>query len=84
MIIHVGLNLSDNLSIERLNLIKQQNEFEAMVLKENVDMRDITWVEAHAIEFPELRVELQPQRYYPLGTTLACTRICRRDKPETA
>ncbi|MEQ1643526.1 MAG: penicillin-binding protein 2 [Pyrinomonadaceae bacterium] len=66
-----GLELERQFVIERLNLIKQQNEFEAMVLKENVDMRDITWVEAHAIEFPELRVELQPQRYYPLGTTLA-------------
>ena len=42
-----------------------------MVLKENVDMHDITWVESHSLEFPELRVELQPQRFYPLGTTLA-------------
>lgn len=66
-----GLDLDRQFVIERLNLIKQQNEFEAMVLKENVDMRDITWVESHSLEFPELRVELQPQRYYPLGTTLA-------------
>jgi len=66
-----GLNLDRQFVIERLNLIKQQNEFEAMVLKENADMRDITWVEAHSLEFPELRVELQPQRFYPLGTVLA-------------
>lgn len=66
-----GLNLDRQFVIERLNLIKQQNEFEAMVLKENVDMRDITWVESHSLEFPELRVELRPQRHYPLGTTLA-------------
>lgn len=66
-----GLGLEPQFVIERLNLIKKQNEFEAMVLKENVDMRDISWVEAHSLEFPELRVELQPQRYYPLGTTLA-------------
>lgn len=66
-----GLNLDRQFVVERLNLIKQQNEFEAMVLKENVDMRDITWVESHSLEFPELRVELQPQRFYPLGTTLA-------------
>lgn len=66
-----GLDLDRQFVIERLNLIKQQNEFEAMVLKENVDMRDITWVESHSLEFPELRVELQPQRFYPLGTTLA-------------
>jgi penicillin-binding protein 2 len=66
-----GLNLDRQFVIERLELIKQQNEFDAMVLKENVDMRDITWVESHSLEFPELRVELQPQRFYPLGTTLA-------------
>lgn len=66
-----GLNLDHQFVVERLNLIKQQNEFETMVLKENVDMRDISWVESHSLEFPELRVELQPQRYYPLGTTLA-------------
>ena len=66
-----GLNIDRQYVVERLNLIKKQNEFEAMVLKENVDMRDITWVESHSLEFPELRVELQPQRFYPLGSTLA-------------
>jgi penicillin-binding protein 2 len=67
----LGLNMERQFVIERLNLIKKQNEFEAMVLKENADMRDIAWVEAHSLEFPELRVELQPQRFYPLGETLA-------------
>jgi penicillin-binding protein 2 len=66
-----GLKLDRQFVIERLNLIKKQNEFEAMVLKENVGIDDITWVEAHSLEFPELRVELQPQRFYPLGMTLA-------------
>jgi penicillin-binding protein 2 len=66
-----GLNMERQFVVERLNLIKKQNEFEAMVLKENADMRDIAWVEAHSLEFPELRVELQPQRFYPLGTSLA-------------
>ena len=66
-----GLNIDRQYVVERLNLIKKQNEFEAMVLKENVDMADITWVESHSLEFPELRVELQPQRFYPLVETLA-------------
>ena len=34
-------------------------------------MQDISWVESHSLEFPELRIELQPQRFYPLGTNLA-------------
>ncbi|HRI02155.1 MAG TPA: penicillin-binding protein 2 [Pyrinomonadaceae bacterium] len=66
-----GLSMDRQFVVERLSLIKKQNEFETMVLKENVGIEDITWVEAHSLEFPELRVELQPQRFYPLGTTLA-------------
>lgn len=66
-----GLRLDRQFVVERLNLVKKQNDFETMVLKENVSMQDIAWVESHSLEFPELRVELQPQRFYPLGTTLA-------------
>ena len=66
-----GLNLDRQYLVERINLIKKQPGFETMVLKENATIQDITWVESHALEYPELRVELQPQRYYPLGTTLA-------------
>ena len=66
-----GLSMDKQFVIDRLNIIKKQNDFEAMVLKENATIQDITWVEAHSLEFPELRVELQPQRFYPLGTVLA-------------
>lgn len=66
-----GLGLERQFVVERLNLLKKQHEFESMVLKENVSIADIAWVEAHSLEFPELRVELQPRRNYPLGTTLA-------------
>ena len=66
-----GLGIDRQFVVERLNLIKNHNEFEALVLKENVGIAEITWVEAHSLEFPELRVELQPQRFYPLGTSLA-------------
>jgi penicillin-binding protein 2 len=66
-----GLNVDPQYVVERLNLIKKQNDFETMVLKENATIQDITWVEAHSMEYPELRVELQPQRVYPLKETLA-------------
>src|SRR5262245_40260362 len=66
-----GLSLERQFVIERLNLIRKQNDFETMVLKENATMQDIAWVEAHSLEFPELLVELQPQRFYPLGTVLS-------------
>lgn len=66
-----GLNVDRQYLVERLNLIKKQPGFETLVLKENATIQDITWVEAHTEEYPELRIELQPQRFYPLGTTLA-------------
>ncbi|MEO8649677.1 MAG: hypothetical protein ABI539_10980, partial [Acidobacteriota bacterium] len=66
-----GLGLEPSFVIERLNLIKKQNEFETMVLKESATIQDISWVEAHSLEFPELRIELQPQRFYPHGLHLA-------------
>jgi penicillin-binding protein 2 len=66
-----GLGLERQFVIERLSLIKKQNDFETMVLKENATMQDIAWVESHTVEFPELLVELQPQRFYPLGTVLS-------------
>jgi penicillin-binding protein 2 len=67
----MGLNLEPQFVVERLDLIKKQPEFETMVLKENATIQDISWVESHTLEFPELRVELQPQRFYPHRTILA-------------
>lgn len=66
-----GLNLEPGFVVERLDLIKKQNDFETMVLKENATIQDIAWVESHSLEFPELRIENQPQRFYPHGTELA-------------
>ena len=66
-----GLNVDREYILERLNLIKKQNEYETLVLKENASIADITWVEAHSLEHPELRIELRPQRYYPHKEVLA-------------
>ncbi|NJM51958.1 MAG: hypothetical protein HC846_00400 [Blastocatellia bacterium] len=59
-----GLGLDYKFVSERINFLKKQPNFETMVLKESVTSPDIAWVEAHEIEFPELRVEIQPQRNY--------------------
>lgn len=66
-----GLNVDRQYLIERINLIKRQPGFETMSLKENVTIQDIAWVEAHADQYPELRIELMPQRFYPLGKILS-------------
>lgn len=66
-----GLGLATEFLTDRLNWIRKQPEYETMVLKENATMQDITWVESHQLEYPELAVQQNPQRYYPLGTTAA-------------
>jgi penicillin-binding protein 2 len=68
-----GLSIDKEFLDERLSLIKDKNQpkFETMVLKENATIQDISWVESHTLEFPELRIELQPQRFYPHGTSMA-------------
>jgi penicillin-binding protein 2 len=66
-----GLKVDRQYLVERLNWIKKQPGFETMVLKENATIEDIAWVDAHSMEFPELHVELQPQRHYPYGEILA-------------
>ncbi len=66
-----GLNVDRQFLIERLNFIKKQPGFETLVLKENASIQDITWVEAHSSEYPELRIELRPQRFYPHKTILS-------------
>lgn len=66
-----GLQIDRQFLEDKLQWIKKQPEFETTVIKENASMEDITWVEAHQLEYPELRVELQPQRFYPQGTVLS-------------
>jgi penicillin-binding protein 2 len=66
-----GLGVDAEVLQERLEIAKTQPEFESIVIKESASVNDITWVEARELEFPELRVELQPRRNYPLGKTLA-------------
>jgi penicillin-binding protein 2 len=69
--------LSTNLGIdgdylrERFEEVKLQPAFQDILIKENVSQQDIVWVESHTLEFPELRVELQPQRKYPTDGHLA-------------
>jgi len=55
----------------RFEELKSQPAFESLTVKENATQADISWVESHSLEFPELRVELQPQRRYPSDGKLA-------------
>jgi penicillin-binding protein 2 len=67
--------LSDGLAVDG-EILKERFDqvtaaFESILVKQDATPNDIAWVEAHNLEFPELRVEQQPQRRYPANGTLA-------------
>src|SRR6478672_3810469 len=67
--------LADGLAIDA-DLLKERFDqvtpaFESILIKQDATANDIAWVEAHNLEFPELRVEQQPQRRYPANGMLA-------------
>jgi penicillin-binding protein 2 len=66
-----GLNLDPDLLRERFEEIKSLPSFESVPIKQDATPGDIAWIEARELEFPELRVEQQPQRRYPADGSLA-------------
>lgn len=69
--ISAGLKIDREYLKERFDQIKSQPKFESIRIKESANSADIGWVEAHTLEYPELRIEQQPQRLYPSNGVLA-------------
>ena len=67
----VALGVDKEILQDRFNQISTQPAFESILVKQDATPGDIAWVEAHELEFPELRVEQQPQRHYPPDGLLA-------------
>jgi len=66
-----GLQIDREILRERFDLVSSMPAFESIQVKQDATPGDIAWVEAHNLEFPELRVEQQPQRRYPSNGMLA-------------
>jgi penicillin-binding protein 2 len=66
-----GLNIDQQMLSDRFDMIKSMPAFESIQIKLDATPGDIAWVEAHNLEYPELRVEQQPQRSYPANGSLA-------------
>ena len=64
-----GLAIDAEMLKERFDQITPA--FESILIKQDAQPSDIAWVEAHNLEYPELRVEQQPQRRYPANGMLA-------------
>ena len=69
--------LSEGLSVDKdflrdyFEMVKTMPAFESITVKQEASQGDIAWVESHNLEYPELRVEQQPQRRYPTNGSLA-------------
>ncbi|MDQ6651993.1 MAG: penicillin-binding protein 2 [Acidobacteriota bacterium] len=66
-----ALGIDGDILRDRFEQISSQPAFESILVKQDAAPGDIAWVEAHELEFPELRVEQQPQRRYPPNGLLA-------------
>src|SRR5215216_6124784 len=66
-----GLALDKDILRDYFELVKTMPAFESIQVKQDATPGDIAWVEAHNLEYPELRVEKQPQRRYPTDGSLA-------------
>lgn len=59
-----ALVIDRDLLRERFDQVKSQPAFESIIIKDGATLDDIAWVDAHQLEFPELRIEQLPQRRY--------------------
>ena len=66
-----ALGLDPDYLRERFEEARHAPAFESVTVKESATTADVAWLDAHALEFPALRVEPQPQRLYPAGGVLA-------------
>ena len=66
-----GLRVDKDILRDYFEIVKTMPAFESILVKQDATQADIAWVEARNLEFPELRVEQQPQRSYPAGGSLS-------------
>src|SRR5689334_7173834 len=66
-----GLSVDKDILRDYFETVKTMPAFESITVKQGASPGDISWVESHNLEYPELRVEQQPQRRYPDNGSLA-------------
>ena len=66
-----GLSVDKDILRDYFEVVKTMPAFESIQVKQDATPGDIAWVESHNLEYPELRVEQQPQRRYPENGSLA-------------
>jgi penicillin-binding protein 2 len=59
-----GISMSKDELLDRINRKRHDPKFRPILLKEDVSVGDIAYIEAHSYEQPEISVESQPRRRY--------------------
>lgn len=67
--------LTKRFALDRNYVVRMMNapgsRTRPVAVKTNATISDRAWIESHEFEHPELKIELQPQRRYPLGEILS-------------
>lgn len=65
------LGLSEEVLRNRIARYESWPRFVPIVIKDNLDLEEVSRLEARKLEFPELVVGADPRRYYPFGSAAA-------------
>ncbi len=65
------LNLRPEELKQRIERYRMLPSFEPIVIKDNLKLEEVAVLEAAKEEFPELKIEVEPRRFYPFGPTAA-------------
>jgi penicillin-binding protein 2 len=60
-----GLQIDAEILREHFDQADASPAFESILIKEGATSADMSWVDAHQLEYPTLRIEQTPQRRYP-------------------
>ncbi|MDD8030574.1 MAG: penicillin-binding protein 2 [Acidobacteriota bacterium] len=65
------LELGEEELRKRIERYKFVSLYQPVVIKDNLKLEEVSLIEARKEEFPELKLEVEPKRNYPLGSTAA-------------
>lgn len=65
------LGIEDDVLRKRIGKYEAWPRFKPIVVKDNLDLREVTRIEARKLEFPELVVATDPRRFYPFSSLAA-------------
>lgn len=67
------LNMEEDVLKERIEKYKSWPQFKPIVFEDNLTLEEVSLIEGRKLEFPELVLQTEPKRFYPLGNFAAHT-----------